>query len=140
LSSRCFFIKSSEKRRRRALEILAGSSNVLAVITHLEKVPFPFTQKLYLLSKQSHAFTFIFRDSKELHQKSAAFSRWTVAPVVSDTDFPSWNISLQHSKGLSVGERRWLMEGVNEEEISMHLLSKLGGGLDTAKTNYTRCA
>ena len=140
LTNFLFINPSSQKNRERALETLARSSNVLAVITYLQRVSFAFTQKLYLLSKESHAYTFVFRDLRELNQKSAAHSRWEVTPVVSKTDFPSWNITLRHVKGSCQGEKSWLMEGINEEEVFVHLLSELVSGSGSEEFPHARSA
>jgi hypothetical protein len=135
-----FINPTSQKNKCRALEILARSSSVLAVVASLQKVSFAFTQKLYLFSKDSHAYTFLFRDIRELNQKSAAHSRWEIAPVLSKTNFPSWNITLRYLKGSCQGEKKWLMEGVNEKEVFMHLLSQLVGGAHTEELAHARSA
>lgn len=140
LTNFLFINPFSDKNRQKALEILAHSSNVLTVVTSLNKVSFAFTQKIHLFSKQSHAYTFIFRDKRELSQKSAAHSRWLVNPTISKTDFPSWNISLQHSKGTCIQDKEWRMEGLNEEEVSVYLLPELVDRHSTTEATTTRCA
>ena len=124
LSSFLFIHSPSGKSHLRALEILTSSANVFAVVTKLSKVSFQFTQRLFLRSKQSNTQLLVFRDSKEIYSKSAAFSKWSISPAISNTNYPSWQLNLKHSKG-SLRQNNWLLKGVNEKEISVHLLSEL---------------
>jgi len=140
LSNFLFIDAISKKSRQRALETLAHSGNVIAVISFLKDVPFPFTQKLHLLAKQSKAYLFIFRDNQESVRKSAAFSRWVISQALSNGEYPSWNLTLQRSKGSGIENCSWRIEGINEEEVSVYLLSKLVSRFDTKDFASSHCA
>ncbi len=130
----------SENQKAKALESVVSSRQVMAVFISCKSLSFAFTQKLALLTKAHGVKLFLFRGINDLRYKSAAHSRWRIQATISPTEYPAWRFTLEHLKGSYTQDNEWLLEGINEEEVSLHLLSTMVGQSDSAQVARARCA
>lgn len=128
------------KERYWAIETALSSLHVKAVISYCPKLSFPLSQRLLLASKRGNTFGFLFRDEKELKVKSAAYTRWLVSPLPSQSDWARWSLSLLHTKGCYPDKNHWFVELENEKKVSFNLLPQLVRQPDSENIAYRHSA
>lgn len=112
-NSRSLFIDvDSDKNKSWSIFTALKSMAVTGVVAHLNKAPFPLTRRLSLIAKEHKTRAFLFRDIKNITQKTAAHSRFIINQIPSQTGAPTWRITLTQ---IREGWDRSAIEYVNEQ-------------------------
>jgi hypothetical protein len=112
-NSRSLFIDvDSDKNKSWSIFTALKSMAVTGVIAHLNRAPFPLTRRLSLIAKEHKTRAFLFRDIKNITQKTAAHSRFIINQIPSQSGAPTWRITLTQ---IREGWDRSSIEYINEQ-------------------------
>jgi protein ImuA len=82
------------------MEVAARCPAVGAVVGDGRGLDMTGTRRLQLAAQAGGAPVILARPESEMRQLSAAAMRWTVRPIVTDTDKPRWEVRLVRCKGV----------------------------------------
>lgn len=96
---RCFFIDAQNKKER----LWSAIENISSPAIHItiadgEGLPFLATKQLAHVARRHNAQLIIVRPPWELSQRSAAYSKWLLKPLRSETDSTTYNLELRYIK------------------------------------------
>jgi hypothetical protein len=112
-NSRSLFIDvDSDKNKSWSIFTALKSMAVTGVIAHLNRATFPLTRRLSLIAKEHKTRAFLFRDIKNITQKTAAHSRFIINQIPSQSGAPTWRITLTQ---IREGWDRSAIEYINEQ-------------------------
>lgn len=96
---RCFFIDAGNKKER----LWSTIENISSPAIHMtiadgEGLPFLATKQLAHVARRHNAIVIIVRPPWELSQRSAAYSKWLLTPIRSETDSTTYKLELKYIK------------------------------------------
>jgi hypothetical protein len=111
--SRSLFIDvDSDKNKSWSIFTALKCIAVTGVFAHLNKASFALTRRLSLVAKDNKTRAFLFRDIKNITQKSAAHSRFIISQMPSDQGAPTWRVTLTQ---IREGWNRGAAEYINDQ-------------------------
>jgi hypothetical protein len=113
----CIFIDPpNEKLLLWCIENALRSPAVAVTIANIEKLSFPVSRKLALLSKQNCSLGLFVRSARQTKYPGFSTSKWTVRPQRSDSENPTWELKLIKYRGRQPIQDSWIIEQKEREE------------------------
>jgi len=100
-----------------AIDLATRCEAVAVVVADGSGLDMAATRRLQLAAESARTLVLLARPGREMNTLSAARTRWRVAPAVSDTDQPLWDVTLWRCKGAQrgrqarEGEHTWRRKG-----------------------------
>ncbi len=99
LLARSIFIKAQSREQRLwAMDLALRSPAVAALVGDASGLDLASTRRLQLAAEARGGFALLARPPDEQSQLSAAGSRWRVARLPSDSQYPRWQVQLLRAK------------------------------------------
>lgn len=125
-----------------AIDLATRCAGVAVVVADGSALDMAATRRLQLAAEVGGTVVLLTRPAAERKTLSAATTRWTVRPSVSETSWPRWEIELSRCKGVQRGTGRegqhaWRLEGKYERGQGLVVIPAESGDRSAAAVAHT---
>lgn len=130
LLSSCLFIDPpNEKLTLWAIETALRSPLIKLIIADSPRLPLKTTRRLSLRAHANGTTAILLRSLKDLSMPSSSTTKWVLSPLPSSDLHPTWNLTLERSKGGAVPHSSWAISLKNDyedrETLSLRVLPRV---------------
>ncbi|MEN9845812.1 MAG: hypothetical protein RIS36_959 [Pseudomonadota bacterium] len=130
LLSSCLFIDPpNEKLTLWAIETALRSPLIKLVIADSPRLPLKTTRRLSLRAHANGTTAILLRSLHDLSMPSSSATKWVLSPLPSSGIHPTWNLTLERSKGGAVPNTSWVISLENDyedrETLSLRVLPRV---------------
>ena len=130
LLSSCLFIDPpNEKLTLWAIETALRSPLIKLIIADSPRLPLKTTRRLSLRAHANGTTAILLRSLQDLSMPSSSATKWVLSPLPSSSIHPTWNLTLERSKGGAVPHSSWAISLKNDyedrETLSLRVLPRV---------------
>jgi hypothetical protein len=130
LLASCLFIDPpNEKLTLWAIETALRSPLIKLVIADCPRIPLKTTRRLSLRAHANGTTAILLRSLRDLSMPSSSATKWALSPRPSSNLNPTWNLTLERSKGGAVPYASWTINLENNyedrETLSLRVLPRV---------------
>jgi protein ImuA len=130
LLSSCLFIDPpNDKLTLWAIETALRSPLIKLVIADSPRLPLKTTRRLSLRAHTNGTTAILMRSLQDLSMPSSSTTKWVLSPLPSSGIHPTWNLTLERSKGGAVPNTSWAIALENDyedrETLSLRILPRV---------------
>ena len=130
LLSSCLFIDPpNDKLTLWAIETALRSPLIKLVIADSPRLPLKTTRRLSLRAHTNGTTAILMRSLQDLSMPSSSTTKWVLSPLPSSSIHPTWNLTLERSKGGAVPNTSWAIALENDyedrETLSLRILPRV---------------
>lgn len=120
--SSLFIDPPNEKLKFSAIDYALRSKAVVLVVAFCNRIKIhaALSRRLLLAAQTGGTSCFLIRDISELQSVTFATARWFVKPILSDSQYPRWSLSILKFKGPQPLHNAWTIE-FDGEKLALDL-------------------